>query len=139
MKRLLLSVASMALLLGSALAAATDPQQIVAGYAAQARQDSAAFRDFSAQRGAELYRLQRPRPDGTPASCSSCHTIDPRAVGRSRAGKEIAPLAPVANARRFTDVAQVEKWFSRNCPDVLGRACTAQEKGDFIAYLLSVK
>jgi hypothetical protein len=54
-------------------------------------------------------------------------------------GKEIQPLAPVANAKRFSDAANVEKWFKRNCNDVLKRACTAQEKGDFMAYVLSVK
>jgi hypothetical protein len=30
----------------------------------------------------------------------------------------------------------VEKWFTRTCQDVLGRACTAQEKGDFITYMM---
>jgi len=51
-------------------------------------------------------------------------------------------MAPSANPQRFADAAdaaKVEKWFKRNCADVLKRACTAQEKGDFMAYLLSVK
>ena len=56
-----------------------------------------------------------------------------------KTGKEVAPLAPAANAERFASPAKVEKWFKRNCQDVLERPCTAQEKGDFIAYLLSVK
>lgn len=47
--------------------------------------------------------------------------------------------AHAANGERLTDHAKVEKWFRRNCQDVLQRACTAQEKGDFITYLLSVK
>ncbi len=38
---------------------------------------------------------------------------------------------------RFSDLAKVEKWFSRNCQTVLGRLCTTVEKGDFIAYLAS--
>jgi len=33
----------------------------------------------------------------------------------------------------------VEKWFKRNCNDVLGRACSAQEKADFTAYMISLK
>jgi hypothetical protein len=49
------------------------------------------------------------------------------------------PLSPTANKQRFSDSANVEKWFKRNCQDVLERACTAQEKGDFIAYVLSVQ
>jgi hypothetical protein len=48
-------------------------------------------------------------------------------------------MAPSANPQRFTDAAKVEKWFKRNCNDVLRRSCTAEEKGDFIAYMLSIK
>jgi hypothetical protein len=46
-------------------------------------------------------------------------------------------MAPSANKERFTDVKKIEKWFKRNCNDVLARECTAQEKGDFLKYLLS--
>jgi hypothetical protein len=53
-----------------------------------------------------------------------------------KTGKAIAPLAPAANAERFTDAGKAEKWFRRNCNDVLGRACTASEKADVLAYLL---
>ena len=55
-----------------------------------------------------------------------------------KTGKEIAPLAPAANPQRFADAAKAEKWFNRNCNDVLGRACTASEKGDVLAYLMSL-
>jgi hypothetical protein len=51
----------------------------------------------------------------------------------------IEPMATIANPQRFTDSAKVEKWFGRNCKDVLERVCTAQEKGDYILYLISVK
>ena len=34
---------------------------------------------------------------------------------------------------------KVAKWFKRNCNDVLDRECTAQEKGDVLSYLLTVK
>jgi hypothetical protein len=37
---------------------------------------------------------------------------------------------------RYTDRDTVEKWFARNCQDVLGRPCTAREKGDFITYMM---
>lgn len=71
-------------------------------------------------------------------SCATCHTKDPLAQGRHAVtGKDILPLAPAANPKRFTDPAKVEKWFGRNCNDVLHRACTPQEKGDFIAYVTS--
>jgi len=136
---ILSSLAALAASLPAVAVEAATPQQLVADYAAQATKESPSFREFSAARGAELYRQQRTRTDGVSTSCSGCHTADPRATGRTRANKDIAPLAPVANPKRFTDVAHVEKWFSRNCPDVLERVCTAQEKGDFITWLLSVK
>jgi hypothetical protein len=44
-------------------------------------------------------------------------------------------MAVSSNPARFTDPAQVEKRFDRDCPNVLGRVCTAEEKGDFITYL----
>jgi hypothetical protein len=30
----------------------------------------------------------------------------------------------------------VEKWFKRNCNEVLGRDCSAQEKGDWLSFML---
>jgi hypothetical protein len=48
-------------------------------------------------------------------------------------------MAPAVNGVRFTRTGKVEKWFKRNCNDVLGRTCTAQEKGDVLTYLLIVR
>lgn len=126
-------------IVGTGVALAATPQQLLVDYSVLAKREAPAFAGFSVARGADLYGQPRMRADGVKASCSGCHTADPKAAGRSRANKDIAPLAPAANPRRFTDAVQVEKWFARNCPDVLERACTAQEKGDFITYLLSVK
>jgi hypothetical protein len=42
------------------------------------------------------------------------------------------------NAGRFTDAAKTEKWFKRNCIEVIGKECTAAEKADFVAYLTKV-
>ncbi|MCH2222803.1 MAG: DUF1924 domain-containing protein, partial [Dechloromonas sp.] len=50
-------------------------------------------------------------------------------------GKAIRPLAVSANGERLSDPAKVEKWFGRNCKEVLGRACSAAEKADFVAYM----
>jgi hypothetical protein len=77
--------------------------------------------------------------DGKKVSCSTCHTSDPRNQGKTRANKVIEAMAPSVNPQRFTDVAKVEKWFGRNCKDVLERTCTSQEKGDYMQYLLSIK
>ena len=115
------------------LASAANPIQD--SYRAQAKQDNPAFKDFSAAAGQKLYNSK-----GAELSCASCHTDSPLAAGKhAKTNKDILPLAPAANPKRFSDAAQVEKWFKRNCNDVLSRACTAQEKGDFMANVLSVK
>jgi hypothetical protein len=73
-------------------------------------------------------------------SCSSCHGATPTQTGRhASTGKSIAPLAPAFNAERFTDPAKAEKWFRRNCNDVVGRECSAAEKADVLAWLLTLK
>ncbi len=96
-----------------------------------------AFGGFSAQRGEQLFRsnFTTGKPD-TP-SCTTCHTADPRNGGQTRAGKDIEPMAVSANPKRYTDQAKAEKWFGRNCNNVLGRECTPTEKGDFIAFMLT--
>jgi len=93
---------------------------------------------FSAADGKALFQGTHTggKPD-TP-SCTTCHTANPAAMGRTRAGKSIDPMAVSANAKRFTDAAKVEKWFRRNCNTVLGRECTAREKGDVITYLSGI-
>ena len=73
-------------------------------------------------------------------SCASCHGTPPTQQGKhASTGKTIAPLAPAFNPKAFTDTAKVDKWFRRNCNDVLQRACSAQEKADVLAYLGSLK
>jgi len=73
-------------------------------------------------------------------SCASCHENPPNHDTKHIVtGKVIKPLAPSANPARFTDEAKAEKWFKRNCNDVLGRECTAQEKADVLSWLMTVK
>jgi hypothetical protein len=115
--------------------AAANParQAIVDTYAKEA-----GITAFSAERGKAFFEATHigGRPD-TP-SCTTCHGVSPRAAGQTRAGKAIDPMAVSRNPKRFTDPAFVEKWFTRNCDSVLGRPCTATEKGDVIAYLSSL-
>ena len=87
-----------------------------------------------AERGAAFYRATH--PGGKQGSCTSCHGNSPLDTGKTRAGKDIAPMAVSKSPARYTDKDNVEKWFTRNCQDVLGRACTAKEKGDFITYMM---
>ena len=73
-------------------------------------------------------------------SCASCHGTPPTAQGKhASTGKSITPLAPAFNPKAFTDTAKVDKWFRRNCKDVLSRECSAGEKADVLAYLNSLK
>ncbi|MEM5339759.1 DUF1924 domain-containing protein [Paraburkholderia azotifigens] len=72
--------------------------------------------------------------------CASCHGAVPTQTGRHAVtGKSIAPLAPAFNPERFTDASKTEKWFRRNCNDVVGRECSATEKADLLAWLLTLK
>lgn len=90
----------------------------------------------SAQAGEAFFT----RKHGREWACASCHHAPPTRAGQHAVtGKTLAPLAPAFNAKAFTRTRQVNKWFKRNCGDVLGRACTAQEKADVLAYLLSLK
>jgi hypothetical protein len=130
-------IALAAFLAGAAIGAqAATPAEIQKGFEAAARAGDGAFNGFSAQRGEQFFKSRH----GSDWSCSSCHTQSPLQPGKhASTSKPIKPLAPAANPSRFTDQAKVDKWFTRNCNDVLGRACTAQEKGDVLQYLLTVK
>jgi hypothetical protein len=118
-----------------ARAAAPVVAELLQGYEAQARHERPEFTAFSAEEGRRLY-FEEHVQDGERVSCSTCHTASPRNRGRTPAGKVVDPLAPAANPARLTDRADVEKWFKRNCKQVLGRECTAEEKGNFITWLL---
>jgi cytochrome c peroxidase len=123
-----------ALISGAALAGPREDQ--LAQYATAAKQANPAFAAFSAARGEALFqqKFSGGKPD-TP-SCTSCHASSPRSAGRSPVGKVIEPMAVSATPTRYTDAAKVEKWFKRNCTEVIGRECTAQEKGDWLSYML---
>lgn len=73
-------------------------------------------------------------------SCSSCHGTPPTGEGKhASTSKPISALAPAITPTRFTDQAKSDKWFKRNCNDVMKRECTAGEKADVLAYLISLK
>jgi len=135
-KSRLTALAACALLAAGPALAAGPRDSILAGYHAAAKRADPAFTGFSAARGEALFRASPNggKPD-TP-SCTTCHTTAPQNRGRTRAGKEIDPIAVSATPRRFTDPADVEKWFTRNCKSVLGRECSAVEKGDFITFMM---
>lgn len=76
--------------------------------------------------------------DGELMACATCHGSDFAKSGKHhKTGKVIEPMSRKVNAERFTDVKKIEKWFKRNCKDAWGRECTAQEKTDFLTFLLA--
>ena len=109
---------------------AATPSELLAGYAAQAGNPPVAAR------GQAFFTTRH----GKDWSCSSCHGALPTQTGKHAAtGKPIQPLAPAFHAERFTDSAKTEKWFRRNCNDVVGRECSPGEKADVLAWLVSLK
>ena len=110
---------------------------ILDGLAAEVRRADPAFAGFSAERGAALFTATHTGGQPDTPSCTTCPGPAPTAAGRTRAGKPIGPMALSAAPARYTDPEKVAKWFDRNCRSVLGRACTALEKGDFITFMVS--
>jgi len=109
---------------------AAEPAHLLAGYTAQAG------RPASAEQGRALFTSRH----GREWSCASCHGEPPVQAGKhASTGKPIGALAPASNAERFTDPAKTEKWFRRNCNDVMGRECSPGEKADVLAWLLTLK
>ena len=114
-------------LIGAAVA--TSPQDLLKGYESRSGKTSQA-------RGEQFFNTKH----GKEWSCASCHETPPNHDTKHIVtGKLIKPLSPNSNPDRFTDQAKVEKWFKRNCNDVLGRECVAQEKADVLSWLLTVK
>lgn len=119
-----------AALLNTAGALAETPRDFLARFEKEAGASA------SVARGASFFAAKL----GGEWSCASCHTERPTQQGRhAKTDKAIQPLAPAANGERFTDAAKVDKWFRRNCNDTLNRVCSAQEKADVMAWLLSLK
>ncbi len=115
---------------GTVQAADTSPTQQLERFSAQAGAPGQAERGrvfFTSRQGGEW-------------SCASCHGSPPTKPGKhASTGKLIDPMAPAANPTAFTDTAKADKWFRRNCKDVLQRECSAMEKADVLAYLLALK
>jgi len=117
---------------------AETPQQILQQYSKEAAGTQAGF-SASAKRGEQFFHRRFAVNDKMPA-CASCHTDSPLNTGKHAVtGKDIRALAPKANTERLSDPAKVEKWFGRNCKEVIGRTCTPAEKADFLAFLTEAR
>lgn len=98
------------------------------------RFSAAAGRQGNAEDGQKFFLKKH----GKDWACASCHGESATQSGRHAAtGKVLEPLAPAFNPKSLTDAAKVDKWFKRNCKDVLDRECRAAEKADIIAWLIS--
>jgi mono/diheme cytochrome c family protein len=125
-----ITAAALLALAGALPATAATPAELLAGYTAQAGKPAAPAR------GQQLFTTTQ----GREWSCASCHAAVPSQAGKhASTGKAIGALAPAFNPERFTDPAKVEKWFRRNCNDVMARECTPAEKADVLAWLMTVK
>jgi uncharacterized membrane protein len=118
------------LLFASLHAIAATTADLLAAYTAQAGQPA------NASKGEAFFKASH----GQEWQCTSCHGKSPMTGGRhASTDKAIDPLAPAANAKRFTDSAKAEKWFRRNCKDVLARECSPAEKADVLAWLMTLR
>lgn len=132
MKGFCVNLALVATLVVSAPLRADAIGELLSGYEAEGAGP------FDAGAGAALWAHPHTATHGSERACTSCHTADPRRSGRHAVtGKAIEPMAPSVNPGRLTDARTIAKWLLRNCKWTLGRACTAQEKGDLIRYLAS--
>jgi len=134
MKHVLIAIALMFSLLSKPLDAA-GIDDLLNHYATQAKSENQPFSDFDSDRGEELYLKEFSTGKVDTPSCTSCHTNDPTQVGETRAGKAIDPMAVSVSPERYQTLKKAEKWFGRNCRSVLGRECTATEKGDFLSFM----
>lgn len=100
------------------------------------RYSAAAGAPADAERGRQFFISRH----GGEWACATCHGSPPTGAGRhASTGKRIDPLAPAFNPQAFSDSARSDKWFRRNCKDVLQRECTAAEKADVLSFLMSLK
>jgi len=136
MRKLLITLGITALIMPTA-ANADARNDILAQLSQLAKASDSAFTGFDAGRGEKLFSTKFGTGKPETPSCTSCHSSSPKNAGETRAGKPIDPLAVSKTSDRFSDPKKVEKWFRRNCKSVLGRECTATEKGDFITYMIS--
>ena len=124
-KTLLLLVA----MSSSQISFAASPQELLTSYETKSAKAVPG-------RGQQFFNAKH----GKEWSCASCHDSLPNHETKHIVtGKVIQALSPFRNSARFSDLAKVEKWFKRNCNDVLGRECEAQEKADVLSWLMTVK
>jgi cytochrome c553 len=122
----------------NAAADVTNAEKLVYKYTNIAHSVNPSYQAPSITDGKIFFNRKFKTPSGKEAACASCHTNNPANVGKNIVtNKEIPPLAPRVNTKRFTDLEKVEEEFTKHCNDILGADCAPAEKANFIAYLLT--
>lgn len=121
-------------------------QKLADKYAAEAKAADPSYPGLSAEEGKTFFNREviqfkgDTKNPGKAIACATCHTANPADMGKHIVtGKLIKPLSPVVNSKRFSSMEKVEKQFTKHCNDVVGSDCTLQEKGNYIAFLLTQK
>ncbi|QOY51038.1 DUF1924 domain-containing protein [Candidatus Sulfurimonas baltica] len=126
--------------LSQATALNTEMQKYMKTLDNEAKKENPSFSGFDYKRGEKIFTSEHIGKNNKLISCVSCHTNELSKQGlNEHTNKVIEPLSPSANAKRFTDVKDVQKWLRRNFKDVYAREGSAQEKGDVITYIISKK
>lgn len=130
-----MKVVSTVLFVAWAWSAAAGAGEVLARYSAEAARAQPGFTP-SAARGQALFQRAWNASSSLPR-CATCHGEDPRRPGRHAiTGKTIQAMQPALEPSRLSDPAKTEKWFRRNCREVLGRECSPGEKADVVTYLI---
>jgi hypothetical protein len=139
MKRISIALSALlAVVAFSAQADVASAQKLEAKYAGIAKSVNPSFAGPSAEEGKIFYNREI-GVKGKQVACASCHTANPADTGKNIVtNKPIRPLSPTVNPKRFSDLDKVEEKFVEHCNDITGSDCTAQEKANFIAYLITV-
>lgn len=124
----------------SANADSANAEKLAMKYYRIAHSINPEYKAPSAAEGKLFFNRNFKMPNGKEVACASCHTTNPADEGKHIVtGKAIRPLSPAVNKNRFTDLDKVEDKFVEHCNDILGSDCTAAEKSNFIAYLMTEK
>ena len=135
--KILASVA-LSVVCACALELGSDMQNYINELKKEALAENSSFKDFSAERGKEIFTSVHVGKEDKKISCESCHGSDLAQKSQNIfTGKEIEALSPKANPSRLSDVKEVKKWLKRNFKDVYLREGTALEKGDALYYIMS--
>lgn len=122
----------------TASADAENAEKLAKKYTTIAKTVNASYDAPSSMDGKVFFNRKIKAPNGKEVACASCHTNNPANTGKNIVtGRSIAPLSPLVNPKRFSDLEKVEDKFTEHCNDIIGADCTAAEKANFIAYLLT--